>query len=217
MAFIDISVPLQNGMAVWPGDPEVALRQVSSIKAGDEANVTQMRMSVHTGTHIDAPRHFIPDGKTVGSIPLEKLVGKVYVMDLGEETEVISEAVLTANERFAELAKAKKVLFKTQNSTLWSTHPGEFQTDYVGLDLSGAMLLASLALDLIGVDYLSVARFSETKLPHKMLLGKETVLLEGVDLSKVSGGWYQLFCLPINLAQCEGAPARAILASETVS
>jgi arylformamidase len=210
----DISVPIYPGMPVWPGDPKVTIRQVSSIGKGDEANVSQMRMSVHTGTHIDAPKHFIEDGKTLDQIPLEKLTGGVLVMDMGEDVKEITADSIKSNPQFNELLNTSKIIFKTSNSRLWETYPETFYEDYVGVTASAAQFLAGKSLDLIGVDYLSIAPFTETDLPHQILLEKEIILLEAVNLSGVPAGTYTLFCLPLNIVGCEGAPARVILVLE---
>lgn len=210
----DISVPISIDMPVWPGDPKVTIRQVSSIQKGDEANVSQIRMSVHTGTHIDAPHHFFEDGKTIDQIPLEKLVGEVLVMDMGTDRCQISEDALNDHPQFAELLIASKVLFKTVNSDLWESSSDAFNKNYVGIDSSGAIFLANLNLELIGVDYLSIAPFIETEYPHQTLLAKDIVLLEGINLNGVPAGVYNFFCLPLNILGCEGAPARGILVSK---
>lgn len=210
MTLYDISVPIANGMPVWPGDPEVALRQVESIQAGAEANVSQIQMSVHTGTHIDAPKHFFDAGSATDQIPLRKLMGPTLVMVIESKAAVISAQLLRNHPEFNALQMAKKVLFKTRNSNYWHS-TAQFQTAYVGVDASGARLLADLGLELVGVDYLSVAPFRETDEPHQILLEKSVVLLEGIDLSAAPAGWYELLCLPLALADCEGAPARAVL------
>ncbi|MBW6465041.1 MAG: cyclase family protein [Brevefilum sp.] len=211
MKIFDISVPITPEMPVWPGDPAVDLQQVSAIASGELANITHISMSVHTGTHIDAPKHFIDSGKTVGQIPLEKLVGEVLLMQMDDSVNVISELALQIHPAFDLLKDSRKVLFRTRNSSLWRTSPNEFRMDYVGIDKSGAEFLAALGLDLIGVDYLSIAPFDETLTPHQTLLTKEIVLLEGLDLSNIPAGIYELYCLPISLPGCEGAPARVIL------
>ncbi len=211
MNIFDISLPIDANMPVWPGDPSVILRQVSSIDRGDDANVSQIKMSVHTGTHIDAPKHFINNGKTIGQIPLEKLIGDVLVVSIDDEVEVISEEVLQNHPQRSSIENASKILLKTRNSKLLNEHKNDFYEDYVGIDASGAAFLAQLDLDLIGIDYLSIAPFNDTTEPHLILLAKEIVLLEGIDLSNVEPGIYQLFCLPLSILTSEGAPARVIL------
>jgi arylformamidase len=207
----DISVPITSSTIVWPGDPKIAIRQMAAIADGAESNLSQIRMSIHTGTHIDAPAHFIDGGKTIGDIPLHKLIGEVLVMGVGEDIKVITGQTLVEHPQLEALRQARKVLFKTNNSKLWHTHPNEFSEEYVGIDTSGAEFLAKLNLDLIGIDYLSISPFHDLEKPHQILLAKGFVLLEGVDLSQVPAGTYQLHCLPLKLQQSEGAPARAIL------
>lgn len=211
MKIYDISLPISPVMPVWPGDPPVQLTQVSSISLGDSANVSRLTISVHCGTHIDAPKHFIDDGITIEQIPLEKLVGKVLVMEIDHSDNVISDVVLKQHPNHLMLEKAAKVIFRTRNSSLWNEFPNTFRKDYVGINAAGAVYLSQLHLDLIGIDYLSIAPYEETLQPHQILLTHKTVLLEGLNLSGVPGGVYDLYCLPLNLPGCEGSPARAIL------
>ncbi len=211
MDIFDISLPISEDMPVWPGDPAVAIRQVSMIENGDSSNVSQIKMSVHTGTHIDAPKHFLNKGKTIDQLVLDKLIGEALVMALDEHVRTISAEVLSNHPQSKLLEHARKVLFKTKNSLYWHSCQSVFQEDYVGIDTSGAEYLAKLDLDLIGVDYLSIATYHDTDVPHQVLLQKEIILLEGIDLSEVTEGIYTLYCLPLLLAGCEGAPARAIL------
>ena len=207
----DITVPISPDLLIWPGDPTVTIRQVSSIEKGDESNVSQLRMSVHTGTHIDAPKHFFDDGKTVDQIAIKKLIGPVLVMAFEKNISVITEENLTQHPAFNALKQAKKVLFKTRNSDLWHNGHNAFREDFVGLDHTAAQLLADLGMELVGLDYLSIAPFIETEEPHKILLEKEVVLLEAIDLTDVQEGFYELYCLPLLLRGCEGSPARVIL------
>ncbi len=211
MNIYDISVPISENLPVWPGDPKPVLSQLSSIKDGDHSNVSQIRMSVHTGTHIDAPRHFIDSGNTIEQIPLDKMVGEIFVMAIPEDVQVISEKVLINHPQIEMLNRTRKVLFRTKNSSLWYKPSPTFQNDYVGLDASGASFLADLNLDLVGVDYLSIASFQDTKKPHHILLEKDILLLEGINLFDVPEGQYTLYCLPLLISGCEGSPARAIL------
>jgi arylformamidase len=207
----DITVPISNKMLVWPGDPEVELQQVESIEQGAESNVSQLTMSVHTGTHIDAPKHYITNGITIDQISMNNLIGKVFVMAISKNIPVITNDVMEQHPAYNALTQVSKVLFKTRNSDFWHVGRNEFNEDYVGLDSSAAQHLANLGMTLVGVDYLSIAPFTETERPHKILLEKEVVLLEGIDLSKVPEGFYELYCLPLLLQGCEGSPARAIL------
>ncbi len=172
----DITLPITPEMAVWPGDPKVTLRRVNSLEKGDSSNVTQIRMSVHTGTHIDAPLHFLEDGKSIGEISLQKLIGKVLVMEMGGDVDVITQTVLEQHPQNEVLKTTSKVLFKTRNSSSLESWGSAFHKDYVALDSSGARYLAQFDLDLIGVDYLSVAAYHDIKIPHQLLLEREMVL-----------------------------------------
>jgi arylformamidase len=211
MKIYDISVPISPAMPVWPGDPPVTIQQVADISSGDSANVSRITMGVHCGTHIDAPKHFIDSGITIDQIPLEKLIGDVLVMEIDSTEKVISDLVLKQHPEYVLLETVSKVLFRTRNSTILQSHPHHFQEDYVGIDTTGAHYLSQFHLDLIGIDYLSIAPYHETLEPHQILLANEIVLLEGLNLSKVPGGVYELYCLPLNIPGCEGSPARAVL------
>lgn len=211
MKIYDISIPISPLMAVWPGDPPVEIQPISAIDQGADVNVSQISMSLHTGTHIDAPKHFINEAKTIEQIPLHKLIGKTLVIDLGKNINVINEQVLFSHPKYHDLLTIKKVLFKTKNSLLWDSSPNTFVTDYIGIDATGAKVLAELNLDLVGVDYLSVAPYHATEEPHILLLEKETILLEGINLQGVPQGIYDLYCLPLPIVGGDGAPARSIL------
>lgn len=211
MKIYDISIPITNGMVTWPGDPPVELSYISEIKKGDEANISYLEMCVHTGTHIDAPKHFIDGGKTIESILMDKLIGEVLVVDINADVDVITAEVLQSHPKIDAIKKSKKILFHTRNSNYWSSSADKFYTNYVGIDASGAKYLTELAIDLVGVDYLSVAPFIDTLEPHQIFLSNEVVLLEGINLTSIEEGYYQLTCLPLNIPDCDGAPARAIL------
>lgn len=211
MRIFDISIPITNGMVTWPGDPKVNLSHISEIKKGDESNISYLEMCVHTGTHIDAPRHFIDAGKTIESIPMDKLIGKALVVAINADVDVITEEVLRSHPKIDDIKKSKKILFHTRNSSFWSSSSDKFHKNYVGIDASGAQYLTGLRMDLVGVDYLSVAPFTDTLVPHQIFLSNEVVLLEGIDLTNIVEGFYQLYCLPLNIPDCNGAPARAIL------
>jgi arylformamidase len=211
MKIFDISVPIRPGMATWPGDPSVKLERLASIEDGADANISQLQMCVHSGTHIDAPNHFLSNGKTVEGLPLETFIGEALVLEIAPDIDTITRGVLVSHEDIDHLKKAIRVLFKTRNSDLWSSQPSDFQSDYVGLDASAASFLAEINLSLVGLDYLSVATFKDTYQPHQILLSQGMTLLEGIDLSKITPGKYDLFLAPLLIEGCEGAPARAFL------
>jgi arylformamidase len=207
MQIYDISVTISPDMPVWPGDPKIKLEQVSKIKEGDDANVTRVDMGLHTGTHVDAPYHFLKEGKGVDSLRLQALTGRVYVLHL-PDVDVIDAEVL---EKADIPPRTRRLLFRTRNSEYWAKNEKEFQKDFVGVDASGAEFLVKRGVKLVGVDYLSVAPFNESKQPHEILLREGIVIVEGLDLSGIAQGRYTLYCLPLKIAGADGAPARAIL------
>lgn len=210
---IDISVSIQHGMPLWPGDPALAVERVSDMEAGDPVTVTRLSCGVHTGTHVDAPLHFIRDGASVDELPLSSLVGPVHVFELPDEIKSIGPEELSVLDGWED---AERVLFKTRNSRFWSEPSHSFRSDFTAFTAEGARWLSRWnGLKCVGIDYLSVQLFrdlsSET---HQVMLSSGLILIEGLDLSRVSPGKYQLYCLPLKLAGAEGAPARAILVEE---
>ena len=207
MRIIDISVPIREEMVVWPGDPPFERSNRSAIARGDKCNLTAVRMSVHAGTHVDAPSHFLDDGATVERIDPAAFVGPCRVIEVTNPTEV-GRADLEA----ADLAGVERLLIKTRNSTLLAR--GEFVERYVGISPDAARFLATLAtLRLVGLDYYSVAPFAPDKAVavHHALLGRGIVALEGIDLSGVEPGDYELVALPLRIEGSDGSPVRAVL------
>jgi arylformamidase len=207
MRTYDITLTITPEMIVWPGDPAVHMKRTSSIASGDSSNVTQITMSCHTGTHVDAPDHFLNNGKTVESLSLDLLMGRVYVLHLPNVNMITASVLMDADIP----PRTRRLLFKTRNSDYWANGNKEFQTDFVGLSVDAAELLVDRNVRLVGVDYLSVAPFKLGKPVHTILLDAGMVVIEGLDLSKVSQGRYTLHCLPLKLGGAEGAPTRAIL------
>jgi arylformamidase len=204
----DISLTISPNLPIWPGDPPLELVRYESIDQGALYNATRTSSGVHLGTHIDAPRHFINDGATVEQLPLEMLTGPCYVAQLPDGVEAITSDVLERTEITSEM---KRILFGTRNSHLWARGETKFQTDYVGITEDGAEWLVERGVQLVGVDYLSVAPYTDLIAPHLVLLRKGVIVVEGLNLSKVMRGFYDLYCLPLKIAGSDGAPARAIL------
>jgi arylformamidase len=206
MRIYDVSVGISPQLPVWPGDPPVQLERVKAIAAGANSNVSQLTCGVHTGTHVDAPLHFIDGAAAVESLPLKLLTGRAYVVNL-PSAKVIDEPTLEA----AGLPpRTRRVLFRTSNSDFWAKEK-TFQTGFVAVDGSGARWLVKKGVQLVGVDYLSVAPYGQSKETHRVLLEAGVVVIEGLDLSRVSQGRYSLYCLPLKLMGSDGAPARVIL------
>ncbi|MBE9474979.1 MAG: cyclase family protein [Chloroflexi bacterium] len=207
MRTYDITLTISPDLPTWPGDPGVELERVEKIEDGSNANVSRVDMGVHTGTHVDAPFHFLQDGITVDKLNLSLLTGRAYVLHL-PDVEVITAAVL---EEAQIPPRTRRVLFKTRNSDLWVKEEPGFQTDFVGISEDGAEYLVRRGVKLVGVDYLSVAPFKNSRPTHEKLLEAGVVIVEGLDLSEVSQGRYTIYCLPLKLANSDGAPARVIL------
>jgi arylformamidase len=205
MELIDITVPIRDGMFVYDGDPTVTLTRVKSIEAGEVANISRLDFGVHSGTHIDAPLHFIEGAPAAEKLPLEPLLGEAHVVDATGVRGVLDAAAL----RGLELPDgAERLLFKTPNSELWER--GAFSHDFVHLTGDGAQLLLDRGVRLVGLDYLSVGDPDA----HRVLLGAGVVAMEGLDLRAVEPGSYRLVCLPLKIVGSDGAPARAVLVKE---
>ncbi|MCJ7694391.1 MAG: cyclase family protein [Anaerolineaceae bacterium] len=207
MTYIDISLPIQSDLPVWPGDPKTNIIWLSTIDQGSDANVTGFEMSAHSGTHIDAPFHFFQEGATIDMLDLDVMIGQVIVVDVPPNLTFINVKYLNS----LDLAGCDRLLLKTRNSLLWEQRGKEFDRNFVGIEPDGAYWLVDKKIKLVGIDYLSIAPYECTYEPHRILLGGGLLVLEGLNLSNVEVGIYKLICLPLNLKGREGAPARAIL------
>jgi arylformamidase len=207
MRTYDITLTITPEMIVWPGDPTVNIQRISSIASGDTANVSQMTMSTHTGTHVDAPDHFLNNGKTTEGLSLDLLVGRAYVLYLPDVSVITASVLMRADIP----PRTRRLLFKTRNSEYWAKGNHEFHTDFVGLSVDAAELLVDRNVRLVGIDYLSIAPYKLGTPVHTILLNAGVVVLEGLDLSQVSQGRYTLHCLPLKLGGADGAPTRCIL------
>lgn len=208
MKIIDISLPISSKIPVWPGDPSVVLERVSSMDAGDHDNVSRLECSVHTGTHVDAPNHFLNDQRTTESLSLEIMVGPALVIEASPQENVITAKVL---EKMAIPDGTLRLLIKTRNSGQWESDYGTFDEGFVGISADGGEWLVQKGVKLVGVDYLSVAPYKQGTPTHQILLKPGVIIIEGLNLSRVSPGEYDLYCLPLKLVGSDGAPARVIL------
>jgi len=206
--WIDISVPLKSGMVTWPSDPEVIIDRISDIEKGDKVNLSQLSLGSHTGTHMDAPLHFLRDGEGIDKIPLPALVGPARVIGIKDPISVKPDELIPHQIEGGEL-----ILFKTHNSDRnWATM--SFLEDFVFLSTDAAHFLAERKVRVVGVDYLSVGGYKKNGYEvHRALLKAGIWIIEGLDLSQVQPGRYELICLPIKIVDGDGAPARAILRS----
>ena len=207
MRIYDISLPISPELPTWPGDPAITLERIEKIEEGANANVSRLEMSAHSGTHVDAPFHFLSGGSTIEKLSLKILTGRVYVLHLPNVN------IITADDlKRADIPpRTRRIIFKTRNSSYWAKKTPTFQTDFVGLSLDGAKYLVDRGVKLVGIDYLSISPYKQSRPIHEVLLNAGMVIVEGLDLSGVSQGRYTLYCLPIKLAGSDGAPARAML------
>jgi arylformamidase len=202
----DISLPLVSGGLVYPGNPPLQITPQQQVSRGDSANVSRLDFGSHTGTHVDAPKHFFDDGPGVDQIPLDVLMGPAMLLAMPDDVM----AVTADDLRRHQLGSHERVLIRTRNSGF--IRDKDFHRDYTYLAPDGAEYLVSLGVRLVGVDYLSVEQFhSGHHKTHRTLLGAGVVIVEGLDLSAPPMGPYELRCLPLRLVGLDGAPARAVL------
>lgn len=206
--WIDVSVPLHPGLPTWPGDPPLTVDRVSALERGDPANVTRLALGAHTGTHVDAPLHFLAGASAVDALPPDALVGPARVLALPGRASIGAADL----EPFA-VAPGERLLLRTDNSLApWFDAP--FREDFVHLTPDAARHLAACGVASLGVDYLSVGGFAdpeENAETHRTLLAAGIWILEGLHLGVVEPGAYDLVCLPLRLAGADGAPARALV------
>ena len=210
MQIYDVSVPLSAGTPTYPGDPGIEIKQWLTLADGDVANVSLINFGLHSGTHVDAPAHFIAGGTRVESLSLESLIGEAEVVEVASDVRAIDENFVAANCARG----SQRILFKTRNSAFWNNTQEGFRVDYTYIEPDAARRLVELGIKLVGLDYLSVEKFQSEKFEtHHALLASGVVILEGLDLRRVPSGFYELICLPLKIAggSGDGAPARVIL------
>jgi arylformamidase len=201
-------MPIRTGGLVYPNNPPISITPVQSIAAGNAANVSRIDLGSHTGTHVDAPLHFMEGGAGVDELPLDVLIGPARLIAFGDGVLSVGEAEL----RQHDLQGVTRLLIRTRNSAWLASGSTEFHPDFTHVAPDGAEYLVSLGVRLVGVDYLSVEQFrSPHHRTHKTLLSNSVVIVEGMVLSEPPPGDYELYCLPMLLAGLDGAPARAVL------
>lgn len=201
----DLSLPIGPSLVTWPGDPKPRLTFVERVSDGRGANVSELCLGSHTGTHVDAPAHFVDGAQTIDAVPLDVLIGPARLLDMTGRGSIARSGLASAN-----LSGVTRVLFKTDNSRLW--RDSAFHEKFTYIEPDAAAFLASLGVKLVGVDYLSVEKpHTGTHPTHHALLDNGVIAIEGLDLSAVPQGDYELICLPLKVAGAEAAPARVIL------
>lgn len=206
MQWIDLSVPLQEGMPTYPGDQPFSLQPLLRIAEGKACNLSAIQMGTHSGTHVDPPRHFIADGVTVDQLPLDLLIGRAYVVSVRGVPAVTVDMLARAGVPY----DTERLLIQTDNSFgLWDK--ADFQPDFVYLTADAAQWMVQKGIRLVGIDYLSVEQFRAPEpRAHRTLLGASVVIVEGLNLCELEPGWWRFICLPLRVAGADGAPARAV-------
>jgi arylformamidase len=200
----DVTVPLAAGMTAYPGDPAFAVEPLQKLGEAPYA-LSRLTMTTHAGTHVDAPAHFVPGGATVDQLPLEILTGKARVVEV-----LARERIDREDLEKLDLRDDLRVLLKTRMSG--QLHRSAYQEDHVYVSHDAAVYLVQAGIKLVGFDYLSIDRFGSTEFAaHQALLGRGVIVVEGLDLSEVEPGEYEMACLPLRLAGGDGAPARVVL------
>jgi len=204
----DVSMPVRDGGLVYPNNPPISITAIQRIARGDGANVSRIDMGSHTGTHVDAPLHFVEGAPGVDALPLDVLLGPARLVAFGDDVRSIGEAEL----RQHDLAGVTRLLLRTRNSAWLASGSTEFHRDFTHVAPDGAEYLVKLGVRLVGVDYLSVEQFhSPDHRTHRTLLENGVVIVEGLVLAEPPPGDYWLVCLPMLLEGLDGAPARAVL------
>ena len=205
IGWIDVSVPLREDMVVFGHENKLRIERRASMERGDGSNNSTLHIGVHTGTHLDAPRHGIADGKSIDQMPLNTAIGPARVIEIKDKNTIRPEEL-----QQYKFKQGERILFKTLNSQrCWITD--NFVEDFVDISPDAARFLADAGLSLIGLDYLSVRAPSSPTGTHQILLGAGIWLLEGLNLSGVSAGNYDLICLPLRIVRTDGSPVRAVL------
>lgn len=208
MKIYDVTLPIHNDMLVWQGDPKVSIQNVATV-AKDGVALSQFSFGSHTGTHIDAPSHFIDDGSTLDKIPLEKFIGKCQVLDL---INLDHQEIKVSDLSKINIKKGDRILFKTGNFRLLQR--SQFPKNYISLSLEAAEYLAEKKVVLVGTDFLGIEKKGNPGHPvHKTLLSNGIVIVEGLNLAEVPPGEYEMICLPMPVIGADGAPARVVLMS----
>ena len=205
MRIYDVTVPLSSEVPAFPGDPPFEIQHLHRIGQGSAYALSRIAMGSHSGTHVDAPAHFIRGGATVDELPLEILLGKARVVELRVSARIEREDL-----EALDLSDDLRVLLKTRMSG--QLRQPAFQEDHTYLTPDAAVYLAQIGIKLVGIDYLSIEKFgSEDYASHRALLTAGVVIVEGLDLSEVEAGEYEMACLPLRVVGAEGAPARVVL------
>jgi arylformamidase len=205
--FIDVSIPIRSAMTVYRGNPPVRIRPAMTLQRNG-VNLSELCLGSHTGTHVDAPSHFIKGGKGIDRVDLDRFIGPAWVADLRRVKGGIGAVDLTK----ARIPRgSRRVMLRTSNSRLW--HPARpFRTDFVYLAADGADWMVARGVELVGIDYLSIEGYGVPGAPtHKRLLGAGIPIIEGLDLFNVRPGRWQMAAFPLRIENGDAGLTRAVV------
>lgn len=205
--FIDITFPVSEALPIWPGSVGFSHNWHSKIETGATNNSSSFSIDSHLGTHLDAPMHFVENGKSLIELEISKLIGKAYVAEIRNKNTITAKDL----EKIQIPDDCKKLLLKTDNQIYWKNGITTFQEDFCSIDKTGAQWIVDKRLDLIGIDYLSIQKFHDGPETHQILLQAEVIIVETLNLGDVFEGVYELICLPLKIKGLEASPVRAIL------
>jgi len=208
MRIFDVSLPIHNNMMPFYQDPTASIYRVRDMDKGDDANVSELKMGCHCGTHLDAPVHFVPGAPAVESLSLDDLIGPALVLEFPDSLDQIHAKDL---EQAGIPEGVTRILFKTRNSKLWGRKETKFSKDYVGVEADAARWLIDHGLKVVGHDHLSVCPFHDLLTPHRLFFEARIIVIEGLNLTDIEPGLYQLICMPLNIVGGDGAPCRVAL------
>jgi arylformamidase len=205
--YYDVTIPLADDIHRWPGSTNYKLNSEKRIDGGDICNESSVCMDLHYGTHVDAPLHFIREGKSSDILEINKVLGDAYVVDMRGADSITYDRLESADIP----DDCKRLLIKTNNSILWRNKDAVFYEDYTALDLSACQWIVEKGIALVGIDYLSIESYNSDCSVHLHLLSNDVVILESLDLNEIKEGVYELICMPLKITGAEAAPARVIL------
>lgn len=204
--WIDVSLPISGDLLTYPGNARIEIEPVQRIARGDSANVSEVRLGTHSGTHVDPPAHFI-DGAGIDRVPLDAMIGPCWVADARGRSGPLEAADLDALD---VPSGTDRLLLRTDNSDLWRQSSPAFPTSFVSVGAAGAAWIVDRSMRLVGIDFLGIeARGSEGHPTHVTLLSNDVVIVEGLDLGEIEQGPYDLVVMPLRIVDGDGAPARA--------
>jgi arylformamidase len=205
--YIDITFPISSKLPAWPGSIGFTYQWHMEMGKGATNNLSSFTIDSHLGTHLDAPLHFVHNGKVIQDLDLDVLIGEVYIAEIRGKRSITDKDL----DSLAIPADCKRLLLKTDNQVYWESGEAAFQEDFCSIDISGAEWVVAKGIKLIGIDYLSIQRFHDGPEVHQVLLNAEVVIVETLNLQNVAEGRYELICLPLKMEELEGAPVRAVL------